>query len=115
MTKVVEATTMALRGFGDDDSDSNSGSNHDDDDDNNNGNGDNGKRQQRQRWQGCGGTNNNQQVVCGRKNTREVKMFFWRGSYDFFVCGVLKPKKKVVCTTLCMTYVVEIRQKTPPI
>jgi hypothetical protein len=49
------------------------------------------------------------------ENTREVKMFFWRGSYDFFVCGVLLTKKKVVCTTLCMTYVVEIRQKTPSI
>ncbi len=37
------------------------------------------------------------------KNTREVKMVFWRGSYDFCVCGVLLTKEKVVRTTLCMT------------
>ena len=37
---------------------------------------------------------------CVEESTREIKMFFWRGSYDFFVCGVLLTKKKVVCTIL---------------
>ena len=43
--------------------------------------------------------------LCGERNTREVKMFFWQGSYDIFCVGVLLTKEKVVCTTLCTTYI----------
>jgi hypothetical protein len=43
------------------------------------------------------------------------KDVFLVGVVRFFVCGVLLTKEKVVCTTLCLTYVVEIRQKTPSI
>ena len=43
------------------------------------------------------------------------KDVFLAGVVRFFLCGVLLTKEKVVCTTLCMTYVEEIRQKTPSI
>ncbi len=42
---------------------------------------------------------------CGEQNTREAKMFFWRGLYDFLCVGVLLTKDKVVCTTLCTYYI----------
>jgi hypothetical protein len=51
--------------------------------------------------------------LCGERNNREAKMFFWWGLYDIFCVGDLLTKEKVVCTTLCTTYVEKKRPKTP--
>jgi hypothetical protein len=40
-------------------------------------------------------------------------MLFLAGVIQFFLCGVLLTKEKVVHTTLCTTYVEKIRSKTP--
>jgi hypothetical protein len=51
--------------------------------------------------------------LCIELNTREAKIFFRRGLYDFVCVGVMLTKEKVACTILCTTYVKKIQPKTP--